>query len=450
VIVDVSATWCGPCWNFHNSHALEKLYQAYGPGGSDQIVVLFIEGDDAQSVNTLYGINDSPRPTMGDWTDGASYPIIDSGAIANTLAITSFPTCYRICPDGTVFYFNPSAGLLNFDTIVDNITENCGLDLQAPENHVAAYTSGELKFCEAGEAGDVDARIVNYGSNAITSATVELRNGETVVATQTFEGNLSQFSDDEVTFEGVVFEEGGNYSVHITNVNGGAAFNPEVLDADVNFSIANTGENNMVEVVVYTDTYAHEASWLIKDSSGVTVAEGGDYMEGDDDEFGAGGPDANTDHHYWITLPGESPECFRVILKDAFGDGWIYSAEGSEGEKHGIEIYSDGEMIYQNLVGNFGTQLSTPNAFRTMGVLGTEDVEADTFAVYPNPTSGVLNFNTQEPVSVTVTDLSGKVVFTAKDINNGDAVNLGSLQTGMYIAKINGATSERVEKIMIK
>jgi hypothetical protein len=42
------------------------------------------------------------------------------------------------------------------------------------------------------------------------------------------------------------------------------------------------------------------------------------------------------------------------------------------------------------------------------------------------------------------------VVFNAKGINNGDAVNLGSLQSGMYIAKINGASSERTEKIVIK
>lgn len=27
-VVDVSATWCGPCWNLHQSHALEDLHQA--------------------------------------------------------------------------------------------------------------------------------------------------------------------------------------------------------------------------------------------------------------------------------------------------------------------------------------------------------------------------------------------------------------------------------------
>ncbi len=31
VVIDVSATWCGPCWNYHNTHALDDVYTQYGP-----------------------------------------------------------------------------------------------------------------------------------------------------------------------------------------------------------------------------------------------------------------------------------------------------------------------------------------------------------------------------------------------------------------------------------
>ncbi|MBK9193545.1 MAG: redoxin domain-containing protein [Flavobacteriales bacterium] len=42
VVVDVSATWCGPCWNYHNTGALEDLYTTYGPGtAADKVMVLF-------------------------------------------------------------------------------------------------------------------------------------------------------------------------------------------------------------------------------------------------------------------------------------------------------------------------------------------------------------------------------------------------------------------------
>lgn len=31
VLVDVSAHWCGPCWAWHNSQIMEKLYHEFGP-----------------------------------------------------------------------------------------------------------------------------------------------------------------------------------------------------------------------------------------------------------------------------------------------------------------------------------------------------------------------------------------------------------------------------------
>ena len=33
-VVDVSATWCSPCWSLHGSHALQDLHEAYGPDGT--------------------------------------------------------------------------------------------------------------------------------------------------------------------------------------------------------------------------------------------------------------------------------------------------------------------------------------------------------------------------------------------------------------------------------
>ncbi len=34
VIVDISATWCGPCWSFKQTNILENLYKHYGPTGT--------------------------------------------------------------------------------------------------------------------------------------------------------------------------------------------------------------------------------------------------------------------------------------------------------------------------------------------------------------------------------------------------------------------------------
>jgi len=52
VFIDFSATWCGPCWSFHQSHALRDLYEKHGPTGlpgvlsntTDDVMVFFCRG----------------------------------------------------------------------------------------------------------------------------------------------------------------------------------------------------------------------------------------------------------------------------------------------------------------------------------------------------------------------------------------------------------------------
>ena len=36
IFLDFSAVWCGPCWSYHTSGALEDLYIHHGPAGSCQ------------------------------------------------------------------------------------------------------------------------------------------------------------------------------------------------------------------------------------------------------------------------------------------------------------------------------------------------------------------------------------------------------------------------------
>ena len=51
--MDISATWCPPCWSYHQGGALEDLWVNHGPAGApgvsanttDDVVVLWFEGD---------------------------------------------------------------------------------------------------------------------------------------------------------------------------------------------------------------------------------------------------------------------------------------------------------------------------------------------------------------------------------------------------------------------
>lgn len=45
------------CWNYHNTWALENLYNQYGPNGTDVVMVIMIEGDVSTNTACLYFIS---------------------------------------------------------------------------------------------------------------------------------------------------------------------------------------------------------------------------------------------------------------------------------------------------------------------------------------------------------------------------------------------------------
>ena len=437
VIMDVSATWCGPCWNFHTKHVLEDLHNAYGPEGSGEVVVLFIEGDSTTGMNDLLGETSS---SQGNWLAGTSYPVIDSGSIANSYSIAYFPTLYRICPSGQVYEM--STGVNSAAELMTAIGQ-CGA-VTGIQNHAKVHKS-DVRLCEANELSNIEVELTNYGTNAISEAMVSLKQNGTTVATANFTGSLAQYQSDMVSFEEVSVDASSDYTVEIEEINTAAPSESSTNTNDVTFSIANQAENNFIAVLVHTDNYPGEISWDIKDSNGSVVASGGPYQPGTQDQFGGGGPDANTTKMHLVEITEGLADCMTVNLYDSYGDGWIYGST-----THGMQIYSNDDLIFNMNVGNFGEMLSQGSAFKTNGVLGTDTVETSKFAVYPNPSNGIFNFSTQENVAVTITDLTGKTVFTATEIGNGDSINLSSLQKGMYIAKIVGENSERTEKLIIK
>ncbi len=106
VALDISTTWCNPCWLYHNTHTFDSLYSLHDVAGDNSWRVFFIEGDGNTDSAELHG---SGTSTQGDWVAGAQYPIIDppTGASLNdfTIAygISSYPTFLLICPNRKVY-----------------------------------------------------------------------------------------------------------------------------------------------------------------------------------------------------------------------------------------------------------------------------------------------------------------------------------------------------------
>lgn len=77
VIVEASATWCGPCWSVHQAEYVKDLYAQMGPDGTNEIRVIFYETDPSTPLSSLQGTGPN---TQGDWITGTNYPIVNESA----------------------------------------------------------------------------------------------------------------------------------------------------------------------------------------------------------------------------------------------------------------------------------------------------------------------------------------------------------------------------------
>jgi hypothetical protein len=70
--------------------------------------------------------------------------------------------------------------------------------------------------------------------------------------------------------------------------------------------------------------------------------------------------------------------------------------------------------------------------------------DAFTPVVYPNPSGGLFNIRTSEPLHIQVYSLSGQLV---TEVNNGKSFSLHHVPAGLYVVRMQGATEVYTSKV---
>lgn len=466
VIVDMSAAWCAPCWGFHNSHTLEKLYTAYGPEGSDELRVIFIEADpstnvlelDGQSLPPLNGMQER-GPSQGDWLAGTNYPVINNDTAADAYGLEGFPSVYTIVPSGTQgtlgAVYNLERGSIGDMVAAINASRaEADLPPMVGLDYYGKMDAQDIRYCAAD--GAITGYVSSTNGHAISSAQVQLKKDGEVLATTDFTDlAIGGYATGAINFTGFDLDPAADYQMELLKVNDN---DPLTLETAADFtsaefklfpSASTEGQGN-ITVTITTDEYPAEMGfYIIK-----YAAPGADAQVAWAKTF----PNNNATYKektFTYVVPADkipAGDCYGIVLQDAYGDGWVYNTNGSATPTapYGITVTdADGTVLFEN-DGDFGQMVWQDATFTTDGTAANEEFAASTFAVYPNPSTGIFSFSTEETIDVTVVDITGKTVHTAKGIENGGSINLSALQSGMYIAKINGASGERVEKLIIK
>lgn len=430
VVIDVSATWCGPCWNYHNTGALNNFYNQFGPSGTNQAMVFFVEGDPSTNAADLNGTGAN---TQGDWVTGENMPIIDlanSASFENSgMSIDYFPEMYVICPN-RVIVASGVAGAIGTVANLTSLLGQCPPPASNPADVAALNYLGSLAHCEGSYTPSV--QIQNNGTSPLTSATITITQGGNTVSTGTYSGNLATYGTANVTCSAIPNFTGGALNVTVTTTGDASAANNNV---NANIAVALIAASQYVSVNITTDAYASETSWTIKNASGTTVASGGGNWQ----DLAAIGQTVQTPVQ--VTLSAN--QCYDFEILDAFGDGICC--------QYGNGAYSVTDATGATLLsgGEFGDSEKKP--FKT-GALGINEENFASMNVYPNPASDAINVSFEAvnaDYSVDVMDIQGRVIASqvVTNVNGAQVVTFATenMAKGNYIVRIasNGFTSTK-------
>jgi len=485
VIIDFSAIWCNPCWNLHQSGVFDDLHNTYGPAGTDELVVLWVECDGG----TLAEVQGEGTETQGDWTEGGEWPvpiILSSTILPNFSELYEgyVPTVFMVCPSG---YYK-------------DVTD------QAWTSAAAVYA--ELGSCpSAGEVpvAEISGPASGYIGNNLSFSNEGISIDPITGYEWTFEGGTPATSD--VANPSVSWAAAGEYDITlvVTNANGPstvATHTVNIIDPGNVDDLFVTFEEIIVESTFPTDFSPY--NWITTDVDGGTVW--GDFSDygvtgttnafscyshslaesdyapyaGDKCGFamtnnpGAGNGSYNND---WFISPqitlgtGSSfsvyvrstnatwgQEEYKIAISTTDNDPANFTVLGSQANApatwtqvtRDLSTY-DGQQVYLavNYVGTDNYAFMIDNLQVTTTLTEVEGSSVFETQVFPNPANDQLNVNFAKNANVEVLNNLGQVVLSIDNAMEYNKIDITELNAGSYFIRVKKDTSIENYKIII-
>lgn len=399
VLMEVSATWCAPCWAYHNGHAVQDFYAEHGPGGDGAAEVLFIEGDPATNLNCLFGNQGCNSFSPGNWIEGTNFPIFNNDSIGALYDVQYYPTLYIICPNRKVH----EVGQLSNEGLwqeanrcpVASGVNNAGIfyyDTGSPLSEVCGAVTLEPHFT-----------LINLGSSALTGAYLELRWNNTVVDSFLWSGYLPTYGETTIVFDTLLIDTPGQLKTSVPYINGGTdddLSNNTRIDL---FSSATGFNSQQVLMKIRTDQYGSELYWELRDDDGAVLDFGGNQAVGPNGggQFTAGAPNGPGAYGNNViirdTLQLPFGGCYSLHFVDAYGDGICCD--------YGFGYYRLYNMDNPALPLLSGGEFSANDdrGFGVPGLVHTEEPfsEADfSVSIYPNPAGELFYVEAAPPMEM--------------------------------------------------